>query len=102
MKNLLNNAVEGLMERVENNFKELRHDINAAETRGIAMNILADKRILITNQLDKLRFVKEQMEVRFPEEDIRYIDKFIDNGFIQLQDINYIAEDLKLDLAIQC
>jgi hypothetical protein len=96
MKNLLLNAVEELMNRVDGQLLNVRKDIRNAEGLKERMNIVLNNRIEIINKLDKLDFLKEQIEIRFPEEinEIELIEKYIRNINIQLEDLAFIVNDM--------
>jgi hypothetical protein len=96
MKNLLLNAVEELMNRVDGQLVNVRKDIRNAEGLKERMNIVLNNRIEIINKLDKLDFLKEQIEIRFPEEikEIELIEKYIRNINIQLEDLAFIVNDM--------
>lgn len=96
MKNLLLNAVEELMNRVDAQLVNVRKDIRNAEGLNERMNIVLNNRIEIINKLDKLDYLKEQIEIRFPEEinEIELIEKYIRNINIQLEDLAFIVNDM--------
>jgi hypothetical protein len=96
MKNLLLNAVEELMNRVDVQLANVRKDIRNAEGLNERMNIVLNNRIEIINKLDKLDYLKEQIEIRFPEEinEIELIEKYIRNLNIQLEDLAFIVNDM--------
>lgn len=96
MKNLLLNAVEELMNRVDVQLANVRKAIRNAEGLNERMNILLNNRIEIINKLDKLDYLKEQIEIRFPEEinEIELIEKYIRNTNIQLEDLAFIVNDM--------
>lgn len=96
MKNLLLNAVEELMNRVDGQLVNVRKDIRNAEGLKERMNIVLNNRIELINKLDKLDFLKEQIEIRFPEEinEIELIEKYIRNINIQLEDLAFIVNDM--------
>ena len=96
MKNLLLNAVEELMNRVDTQLVNVRKDIRNAEGLKERMNIVLNNRIEIINKLDKLDYLKEQIEIRFPEEinEIELVEKYIRNINIQLEDLAFIVNDM--------
>ena len=96
MKNLLLNAVEELMNRVDVQLANVRRDIRNAEGLNERMNIVLNNRIEIINKLDKLDYLKEQIEIRFPEEinEIELVEKYIRNINIQLEDLAFIVNDM--------
>ena len=96
MKNLLLNAVEELMNRVDGQLVNVRKDIRNAEGLKERMNVVLNNRIEIINKLDKLDYLKEQIEIRFPEEinEIKIIEKYIRNINIQLEDLAFIVNDM--------
>ena len=89
MKNLLLNAVEELMNRVDGQLVNVRKDIRNAEGLKERMNIVLNNRIEIINKLDKIDYLKEQIEIRFPEEInvLIKIEKEINKRLIQLEDL---------------
>ena len=96
MKNLLLNAVEELMNRVDTQLVNVRKDIRNAEGLKERMNIVLNNRIEIINKLDKIEYLKEQIEIRFPEEinEIELAEKYIRNINIQLEDLAFIVNDM--------
>ena len=96
MKNLLLNAVEELMNRVDTQLVNVRKDIRNAEGLKERMNIVLNNRIEIINKLDKIEYLKEQIEIRFPEEinEIELAEKYIRNINIQLEDLTFIVNDM--------
>jgi hypothetical protein len=96
MKNLLLNAVEELMNRVDIQLANVRKYIRNAEGLNERMNIVLNNRIELINKLDKLDYLKEQIEIRFPEEinEIELIEKYIRNINIQLEDLAFIVNDM--------
>ena len=96
MKNLLLNAVEELMNRVDGQLVNVRKDIRNAEGLKERMNIVLNNRIEIINKLDKIDYLKEQIEIRFPEEisELELIEKYIRNVNIQLEDLAFIVNDM--------
>ena len=96
MKNLLLNAVEELMNRVDTQLVNVRKDIRNAEGLKERMNIVLNNRIEIINKLDKIDYLKEQIEIRFPEEinEIELAEKYIRNINIQLEDLAFIVNDM--------
>ena len=60
------------------------------------MNIVLNNRIELINKLDKLDYLKEQIEIRFPEEinEIELIEKYIRNINVQLEDLAFIVNDM--------
>ena len=96
MKNLLLNAVEELMNRVDGQLVNVRKDIRNAEGLKERMNIVLNNRIEIINKLDKIEYLKEQIEIRFPEEinEIELAERYIRNINIQLEDLAFIVNDM--------
>lgn len=96
MKNLLLNAVEELMNRVDGQLVNVRKDIRNAEGLKERMNIVLNNGIEIINKLDKIDYLKEQIEIRFPEEinEIELVEKYIRNINIQLEDLSFIVNDM--------
>ena len=96
MKNLLLNAVEELMNRVDVQLVNVRKDIRNAEGLKERMNIVLNNRIEIINKLDKIDYLKEQIEIRFPEEinEIELAERYIRNINIQLEDLAFIVNDM--------
>ena len=96
MKNLLLNAVEELMNRVDAQLVNVRKDIRNADGLKERMNIVLNNRIEIINKLDKIDYLKEQIEIRFPEEinEIELAERYIRNINIQLEDLAFIVNDM--------
>lgn len=96
MKNLLLNAVEELMNRVDVQLANVRKAIRNAEGLNERMNVVLNNRIELINKLDKLDYLKEQIEIRFPEEinEIELIEKYIRNINVQLEDLAFIVNDM--------
>ena len=96
MKNLLLNAVEELMNRVDVQLANVRKAIRNTEGLNERMNIVLNNRIELINKLDKLDYLKEQIEIRFPEEinEIELIEKYIRNINVQLEDLAFIVNDM--------
>ena len=96
MKNLLLNAVEELMNRVDVQLANVRKAIRNAEGLNERKNIVLNNRIELINKLDKLDYLKEQIEIRFPEEinEIELIEKYIRNINVQLEDLAFIVNDM--------
>lgn len=96
MKNLLLNAVEELMNRVDVQLANVRKAIRNAEGLNERMTIVLNNRIELINKLDKLDYLKEQIEIRFPEEinEIELIEKYIRNINVQLEDLAFIVNDM--------
>ena len=95
MKNLLNNAVEELVVRGYKELDELRNDIKIEKDMGMKLNILNDRRDYILRLLDKLDYLKEQMKIRFPEEElaVNKIDRYNLIVNVQLEDILNIINE---------
>ena len=95
MKNLLNNAVEELVVRGYKELDELRNDIKIEKDMCMKLNILNDRRDYILRLLDKLDYLKEQMKIRFPEEElaVNKIDRYNLIVNVQLEDILNIINE---------
>ena len=97
MKNLLNSAVEELVVRVNRELELIRQEIKiTTATKGDKFIILNQRRNTILRLLDKIDYLKEQAEIRFPEEYIfdRDLDKFNHIINIQLEDILDIINEV--------
>lgn len=96
MRNLLINAVEELVVRVNRELELIRQEIKiTTATKGDKLIILNQRRNTILRLLDKIDYLKEQAEIRFPEEYIfdRDLDKFNHITNIQLEDILNIINE---------
>ena len=88
MKNLLKDAMKELVVRVNGEMKEIKNAIRIEETKGMKLNILNERRNTIINLFDKLDYLKEQFEIRFPEEELDMnIERFKLITKIQLEDM---------------
>ena len=88
MKNLLKDAMKELVIRVNGEMKEIKNAIRIEETKGMKLNILNERRNTIINLFDKLDYLKEQFEIRFPEEELDMnIERFKLITKIQLEDM---------------
>lgn len=95
MKYLLNDAVEEMIKRINNEMNLVREEVRIVEYKGEKLNILMYRRDIITSLFDRLNYLKDQIEVRFPEEveAINYIERFEYITNIQLEDLlNIIYE----------
>lgn len=97
MKNLLLNAVEGLMENMDNQITVMANEIRNVETLNQRINILNERRLTVINEIEKLQYLKEQLEIRFPEEiyTMDMIDNFIYKNYNRLDDMTFIVNDMK-------
>ena len=88
MKNLLKDAMKELVIRVNGEMKEIKNAIRIEETKGMKLNILNERRNTIINLFEKLEYLKEQFEIRFPEEELDMnIERFKLITKIQLEDM---------------
>ena len=88
MKNLLKDAMKELVIRVNGEMKEIKNAIRIEETKGMKINIINERRNTIINLFDKLDYLKEQFEIRFPEEEMDIdIERFKLITKIQLEDM---------------
>ena len=97
MKNLLLNAVEGLMENMDNQITVMANEIRNVKTLNQRINILNERRITVINEIEKLQYLKEQLKIRFPEEidTMDMIDNFIYKTYNRLDDMIFIVNDMK-------
>ena len=88
MKNLLKDAMKELVIRVNGEMKEIKNAIRIEETKGMKLNIINERRNTIINLFEKLEYLKEQFEIRFPEEELDMnIERFKLITKIQLEDM---------------
>ena len=88
MKNLLKDAMKELVIRVNREMKEIKNAIRIEETKGMKLNIINERRNTIINLFEKLEYLKEQFEIRFPEEELDMnIERFKLITKIQLEDM---------------
>lgn len=95
MKNLLNNAVNELVIRVNEEYDNARKEIKVLEDKGLKLNALYERRHNIKNLLNKLDILKDKAKEQFPEEDVIEfnIDKFKFIMNIQLEDMLDIVNE---------
>ena len=70
MKNLLNDAMKELVIRVNGEIIKMKNEMKEAETKGLKLNILYARRNNILKLLNKLIYLGEQFEIRFPEDEM--------------------------------
>ena len=88
MKNLLNVAIEGLIERMDNELQEVKYAINELERVGDKVNMIYDRRENILGLVDRVHYLEDQLEVRFPEDNkIEKVEKEVNKRLIQLEDL---------------
>ena len=101
MKKLLINAIEGLMEVIDNQIDVMEQDIRNVKTLNQRINILNDRRITVINEIAKLNYLNEQLDVRFQEEN-ETINNFIQKVYNRLDDMAFIVHDMKNVIEIDC
>ena len=79
MKNLLNNAVEELMVRVNNELEDMRKDINITMSINAKARVIRYRKENIMNLIDRLWQLEKHMEKVFPDnyEEAKQIRDFI-------------------------
>ena len=88
MKNLLNVAIEGLIERMDNELQEVKYAINELERVGDKVNMIYDRRENILGLVDRVHYLEDRLEVRFPEDNkIEKVEKEVNKRLIQLEDL---------------
>lgn len=93
MKKLLNNAVEEIMVRINNEIKEMRNELNIAMSVKAKFRIINRRKENINNLINKLDQLEKHMEKVLPEdyEEAKRIRFYIHKIDILLLDEFYIA-----------
>ena len=89
MKNLLKINMENEIEKMDNELQEIKYAINDLDRVGDKLNMIYDRKDRILKLVDNLRYLEEQLKVRFPEEinTLIKIEKEINKRLIQLEDL---------------
>ena len=89
MRNLLKINMVNEIEKIDNELQEIKYAINDLDRIGDKLNMIHDRKDRILKLVDKLRYLEEQLEVRFPEEInvLIKIEKEINKRLIQLEDL---------------
>lgn len=89
MKELLKINMINEIEKMDNELQEIKYTINDLDRIGDKLNIINDRRKRILKLIDKIRYLEEQLKVRFPEEIkvLIKIEKEINKRLIQLEDL---------------
>lgn len=93
MKNLLNNAVEELMVRVNNELEDMRKDMNITMSINAKARVIKYRKENIMNLIDKLWQLEKHMEKVFPDdyEEAKQIREFIHKTDLRLLDEMYVS-----------
>ena len=93
MKNLLNNAVEELIVRVNNELEDMRKDINITMSINAKARVIRYRKENIMNLIDKLWQLEKHMEKVFPDnyEEAKHIREFIHKKDLRLLDEIYVS-----------
>ena len=89
MRDLLKMAMVNEIEKMDNELQEIKYAINDLDTIGDKLNMIHDRKERILKLVDKLRYLEEQLKVRFLEEINILIktEKEINKRLIQLEDL---------------
>lgn len=89
MKNLLKINMVNEIEKMDNELQEIKYAINDLDRIGDKLNMIYDRKDRILKLVDNLRYLEEQLKVRFPEEInvLIKIEKEINKRLIQLEDL---------------
>lgn len=89
MRDLLKIAMVNEIEKMDNELQEIKYAINDLDSIGDKLNMIRDRRDRILKLVDKLRYLEEQLKVRFPGEINVLIknEKEINKRLIQLEDL---------------
>ena len=68
MRDLLKIAMVNEIEKMDNELQEIKYAINDLDRIGDKLNMIHDRKERILKLVDKLRYLEEQLKVRFPEE----------------------------------
>lgn len=93
MKNLLNNAVEELMVRVNNELEDMKKDMNITMSINAKTRVIRYRKENIMNLIDKLWQLEKHMEKVFPDnyEEAKQIRDFIHKTDLRLLDETYVS-----------
>ena len=89
MKNLLKINMVNEIEKMDNELQEIKYATNDLDRIGDKLNMIYDRKDRILKLVDNLRYLEEQLKVRFPEEinTLIKIEKEINKRLIQLEDL---------------
>lgn len=89
MKDLLKIAMVNEIEKMDNELQEIKYAINDLDRIGDKLNMIHDRKGRILKLVDKLRYLEEQLKVRFPGEINVLIktEKEILKRLIELEDL---------------
>ena len=96
MKNLLNDAIQEMVVRVNNEVNDMRDEVKAADTRGHKIQIVDKRKAKVLRLFKKLNYLQEQAVIRFGEdveEDVNKLQKFEQRILIQIEDMYYIVNE---------
>ena len=95
MKNLLNNAVVELVERVSNELGSAKKEMIVLDREGDKINAVIERRENIINLFKKIDNLNLKMKEQFPDEELDIdIDRFKFIVNIQLEDLLDMAHGL--------
>ena len=89
MKNLLKINMVNEIEKMDNELQEIKYATNDLDRIGDKLNMIYDRKDRILKLVDNLRYLEEQLKVRFPGEINVLIktEKEINKRLIQLEDL---------------
>ena len=89
MRELLKINMINEIEKIDNELQEIKYAINDLDRIDDKLNIIHDRKERIFKLVDKLRYLEEQLKVRFPEEINALIktEKELNKRLIQLEDL---------------
>jgi len=87
MKKLLNESAQVLIERINNGFTSLVEEIKETNTIEEAFRVMKKRRNEIESIINKLEYIKKQMEIRYPEntKEIIRLERFVSISRLQLE-----------------
>lgn len=93
MKNLLNNAVEELMVRVNRELEDMRKDINITMSINAKARVIRHRKENIMRLIEKLWQLEKHMEKVLPDnhDKIKQIKDFIHKTDLRLLDEIYVS-----------
>ena len=89
MRDSLKIAMVNEIGKMDNELQEIKYAINDLDRIGDKLNMIYDRKERILKLVDKLRYLEEQLKVRFPGEinTLIKIEKEISKRLIQLEDL---------------
>ena len=89
MRDSLKIAMVNEIGKMDNELQEIKYAINDLDRIGDKLNMIYDRKERIIKLVDKLRYLEEQLKVRFPGEinTLIKIEKEINKRLIQLEDL---------------